>query len=276
MHFPENTQWTAVTYVQLVVYIIILAVTIFFLLTKVRYLRHYKQFHSSAFLVIYDLFQLAGAIAGLTMLYCKQVNTAQFIVTYIFDSCALGILLRCLVMLVELVRVQAGLRMMFYPPSRIIQLVILAGIVCSIVGASELSSGKPSSQLEDLFKASGFLFLAVTVISALNAARLLRSAAKTQVMLILVASAALVVRCAYTLVAAFGHFTISFEASSKYTLYVGNYEYYCFMGLLVGILVDCTLLLTMATVFRGEMKPLVEPEQKSFDVSEVKDYFNRK
>lgn len=276
MHFPENTQWTAVTYVQLVVYIIILAVTIFFLLTKVGYLKHYKQFRSSAFLVLYDLFQIAGAIAGLTMLHCKQVNKAQFIVTYIFDSCALGILLRCLVMLVELVRVQAGLRMMFYPPSRIIQLIILAGIVCSIVGATGLSSGKPSDQLEDLLKAAGFLFLGVTVISALNAARLLKSAAKRQVTLILVAAAALVVRCVYTLVAAFGHFTITLNNSSKYTLYVGNYEYYCFMGLLVGILVDCTLLLTMATVFRGEMKPFIEPEQKSFDISEAKSYLHRK
>ncbi|CCE86133.1 Piso0_005783 [Millerozyma farinosa CBS 7064] len=276
MHFPENTQWTAVTYVQLVVYIIILAVTIFFLLTKVGYLRHYKQFRSSAFLVVYDLFQIAGAIAGLTMLYSKNVNTAQFIVTYVFDTCALGILLRCLVMLVELARVQSGSRMMFYPPSRIIQLIILAGIVCSIVGASNLSSGNASNKSEDLLKAAGFLFLAVTVISAFNAVRLLTSGAKTQVSLILVACAALVVRCAYTLVAAFGNITISFDSSSKYALYVGNYEYYCFMGLLVGILVNCTMLLIMATVFRGEMKPLVEPEQNSFDVSEVKDYFNRK
>lgn len=148
--------------------------------------------------------------------------------------------------------------------------------MCSIVGASELSSGEPSNELEALLKAAGFLFLAVTVISAFNAARLLRSGAKTQVILILVASAALVIRCVYTLVAAFGHFTISLETSSKYTLYVGNYEYYCFMGLLEGILVVCTMLLTMATVFRGEMTPLVEPDQKSFDVSEVKDYFNRK
>ncbi|EMG51100.1 hypothetical protein SBY92_001902 [Candida maltosa Xu316] len=270
LELPQKTQWLVVTYVQLVVFIILLIA--FAILTKIQISKS-KDVRSILrffiFFFVFLIFKIAGAILGLVLVYESTFTLGVFITTYIFDSISLGFITRSIASLIQhmitqkqkddeehfvINRPTAGkivdVESQSIPSTiaannnnqqktplslafRVVTLVLLAAIILSIAGTSQLSDGESSGTPITLVKASSLLFLVGVLAMIGILIHVIRLGNQfNMVAKILIASLViLIVRCIYSILSAFHG--IDFGDPSKYMIFFGNYEYYTFLGLLM-------------------------------------------
>lgn len=235
------------------------------------------------FFAIFSAFKIAGGICAVIQIQQDTPSKALIICTYIFDGTSLGFLLKTIVnylnymmfprppsgipsqnVLARAVREFRGkdaeshyeysgettiqkdptddLRR--FHPFRITTIVILAGVVLSIIGASNISDGTTSSSTAAMFKAASLLFLAALVLLFLLLVWTYSQHPnfRSGIAMILFSLVFYLVRVIYSITAAFTGISVSATKFNKFTFIFGDYKYYTFLGFLMELLISIVLL----------------------------------
>lgn len=277
--------WRILTYVQIAFYVVIAAVDI---IQKIQVLKARRNAEGSfekgvsrifrSYMIYASLFiicKVTGGICGAVLFNLDELNTNLLIATYVFDSVSLGFLIKTLLPIIEFIvdkrsdildgvvnldpdvkneaeEVERPKKGRFHP-FRILTLVLLAAVICTIVASSSMSDDIATYRA--CLKASALLFLSVVVIIIafliylimfFKSANYPHSDIVIQLAsIILIATPFLLVRCVYSILSAFSNTNLFVGKASKYTLFYGDYVYYTFLAFVEEcvaiIIIICTI-----------------------------------
>lgn len=276
--------WKALTYFQIGFYVLIAIVD---LLQIIQVFKARSNVEGSfekgvtrifrSYLIYSTLFvicKITGGVLGAVLLNLKTANTNVLIATYVFDSVSLGFLIKTFLPIVEFVLDKrtdilngvAGIdsdakyqgeierpKKGRYHPFRILTLVLLAAVICTIVASSSMSDN--ISTYRACLKASALLFLAVVIIMMAMVAYLIKFFKTANyphsdivirlATIVLAATPFLIVRCVYSILSAFSNTNLFEGVPSKYTLFAGDYVYYTFIAFVEECVVIILIILTV-------------------------------
>ncbi|GMM37417.1 hypothetical protein DASC09_047420 [Saccharomycopsis crataegensis] len=267
-YFEYRQQWNIVNYVQLFVFSVSLVLTMVLMGARKTQLTYYKGNTKVAFILVYEILQVAGAILGLVFMHLSKFNSTIYIICYVFDSAAIGFLIQVVYSGFEMIHAISGSDLKISAESRLLSTLLLAGMATYTAGSSILSNGNADTSYL-LMKIGGFLFLAVTVLIFLSLVRLKTQSSNASVLLFLTI-VFVIVQIIYSLIVSFHKAMISTDQSTKfiskdvennpkYLLYFGDYKYYLFMSLMMSICSTFTLVFSFFAMTNFEV-PAKEDE----------------
>ncbi|KRZ99522.1 uncharacterized protein AC631_04712 [Debaryomyces fabryi] len=196
--------------------------------------------------------------------------------TYIFDNISLGVLIKCLLPFIELMitekdpeqlqgnpfkydtgsedqkidirnvgigsLVESTLKKNL--PFRLLTSLILAAVICTIVGSTSISSDGNNSGSTPL-KVGTILFLVLIVVMGVFIVwgHILNKDHQLMAKILLVSIVFYIIRAVYSILSSFAG--INFENPSKYLMIFGKYQYYTFMGFLEECIISIILLINL-------------------------------
>ncbi|RCK67627.1 hypothetical protein Cantr_03434 [Candida viswanathii] len=274
MQLHNYTEWEAVSYVQLFIFAIFFVEFAFSIIYKLRKKAQLKPI--LPFCILFSLFvllKLTGGILGLVFMHQLTFNLNLFIPTYIFDTISLGFITRSISSLIEHMlnhqdaadSGQLPQRPMIqfkvddietqkdaddnsfaknFWPFKLVTVVLLVAVALSIAGTSQATETDPPSSVGTLLKTSSVLFLigVLLMIGILVYILCMGEQFNTVAKLLILCLVILIVRCVYSMLAAFHG--ISFQTPNKYMILFGDYKYYTFLGLMIEALAGIGVLAT--------------------------------
>mmetsp|Transcript_2269 Transcript_2269/g.2492 ORF Transcript_2269/g.2492 Transcript_2269/m.2492 type:complete len:287 (-) Transcript_2269:2251-3111(-) len=273
----NKTSWEIVAYVQVIFFAIMLiglVVVVVQKWTKGNDRKIIRKF--GGYFGLFTICKVAGGICGIILLHQSQYSSGLTMATYILDNISLGILIKCVLPFLELMVTEkdpealqgnpfkydngsedqkinfrnTGIGSLVETtlkknlPFRLLTLVILAAVICTIVGSSNISSDGNNSGTSPM-KAGSILFLVLIVLmgALIIWGHSLNKDHQLMAKILLVSIIFYIIRSIYSILSSFAG--INFENPSKYLLIFGQYQYYTFMGFLEECIISITLLMNL-------------------------------
>lgn len=268
----STKNWKIVSYVQIAFYVLIAIVDVFVILRFISARRNRNTSWGKGvnnifkfYLIYFSLFivfKIAGGVCAAILFHQDTFPLGLTIATFIFDSISLGILIKSVLPLIEyfldlrsdIVTGTVNLEEEYklteegeayerpekgrYHPFKILTLILMGAVICSIVASSEMSSSP--STYKTCIKISAILFLVVVlIVTAIlfftisffsSSAYPHASIITQQAIILLIACPFLLIRVIYSILSAFSNSNIASSTPGKFTLLFGDYVYYTFLG----------------------------------------------
>ncbi|KAI5951701.1 hypothetical protein KGF54_004776 [Candida jiufengensis] len=267
IQISHSTDWKVISIIQLAFFILLMISFVLITLVQIRKgisLTSIRGFF--IFLIVFQLAKIVGGITGIILLDSSNFNQNVFIATYICDSISYGFITRGVSSLIQHMlntkdqdshQRTSNVSVSTFDmenqkfesteseykidekqvkkksPFTIVTLILLAAVICNIVGMSNLSgSTAPDNTTETLIKTSAVLFLVGMILLILASIYLIIVSPnnKPTCTLLIVILLILIIRCIYSLLSAFHG--VNFNQPSQYMLIFGDSKYYGFLALL--------------------------------------------
>lgn len=256
MKLEYYVQWEIITYFQLIFFAVLLLATVILILSRRKLLYRHNVFWKSQFLVLFEIFQVTGAILGLVFMHSQNGSLGVYISAYSFDSIGIAFLIRNTTTIAELCAAKTNFKGRFIPHKLFILALILGGIGCLIAGSNTMAktdSNENKISLQ-LMKAGNYLFLGAVLSIMANLPRIHTPEISKSILILFITMLFVIVRIAYGLFIAFRNTNIS-SSSSEFLLFYGHYKYYASMALAMSIAACFGFVINLFVLSSDEHEP---------------------